>query len=103
MTPINPINSAARETIAAGFIELALDEFAMIGIAGFFEGRKTIRGRRRLFLAKRRQVLDADPVILVHDHHALDGVPQTRAHCPGHEYRCIASIALGSKRFSFFP
>ena len=60
--------------VAAGFVDFALDELAMIGVAGFLEGWKTIGRRGRLRIAKRRQIFHADAMVLVHDDYALDGI-----------------------------
>src|SRR5438132_13077593 len=74
MTAIDAHQFRGPRDIAAGFIDFALDELAMIGVAGFLEGWKTIGRRGRLRIAKRRQIFHADAMVLVHDDYALDGI-----------------------------
>ena len=42
--------------VAVGFFELSLNELAMVGLGGFFKGRKAERRRGWFFLALRRQI-----------------------------------------------
>src|SRR5207302_5432342 len=62
--------------VASGFVDFALDELAMIGVAGFLEGWKTIGRRGRLRIAKRGQIFHVYSMVLVHDDDALDSVSQ---------------------------
>src|SRR5260221_4690113 len=76
MTAIDAHQVGRTRNVTASFVEFALDEFPMIGIAGFFEGRKTIRRGWRLFITESRQVFYRDAQILMHDHYALNGISQ---------------------------
>src|SRR6266404_8827336 len=62
--------------VATGFIDFALDELAMIGVAGFLEGWETIGRCGRLSVAKRGQIFHVYSMVLVHDDDALDSVSQ---------------------------
>src|SRR5207248_1333244 len=60
--------------VAFSFVQLALNELAMIRVAGFFEGGKAIRRSGRFSAAERRQVFYSDAMRIVHDHDSLDRV-----------------------------
>src|SRR5882762_4597633 len=76
MAAIDAHQFGRARNVAAGFLDFPLDELAMIGVAGFLEGWKTIRGCGRLGVAESRQIFDVDSIVLVHDYDALDGVAQ---------------------------
>ena len=76
MAAIDAHKLGRTRNVALGLIQFALNEFAMIRIAGFLERRKAIRRCRRLGFTKGRKVFGRNAMISMHDHDALDGVTQ---------------------------
>src|SRR5437870_3965169 len=76
MAAIHAHQLGRARNVTIGFGELPLNEFPMICVSGIFERWETIRGSRRRFFAKGRQVGGLYLRMRVHDHDALDRVFQ---------------------------